>query len=725
MKKITLLLLIFCCLCSPLFAQTTEKTEPLVLKTAPTTLVATEKMAVDTVFSNYELLSMNFTPLKALLRTLQGEKTATVDFVLPNMPKMTMQIQQNDLRSPAFIGSINGSRENLPIEMKECITFKGKIKEDAASEVLLTVTDNFLLCNFTFANIAYTIEPCSNYQTTGKEFIFYANSAKIHKENGAKCGNTESVAPKEITNSAATTQRLQGCKIAEIALDADFYFSEQYKQNAYGMMMGTCNAVSSVYRRDLNIQLLIIYTNIFTVHATCPYTKGDPIDDNSFYAGDTYLSKAKDYWRSASAFERDLIHIFSGRIFNDGNLGGQANVIGSVCVDKESAICFTSTASDYFTDVSVIVAHEIGHLMGGNHQGCGFWFFSDKTIMCDNPKEASFRFSNGSKEEIGNFINTHTEQCFMTITGLGDKIEGADFICDNTPNQIYTLAVPPSPYIPWGNPVWTSTGNITITPKVSLDPTKNAVEITKTGDGIATLTASYTINGVSCPVQVFTKSINLGIPTTFELSNESASLNCIDVSSVIYLNGAENATHLRWEYLHPITRNWTFFEETPYLFAYYPNLFSIPAFNDWYRNSSRGACINIAFRVIPANLCGINNPPMSETSVTYIEFCKGGGNMYCRQAQTASSENLELKLSPNPAENGMVEIALPGKGYEVVSTSETYEVLIYNTLGQVVKTFKTKELQTSVNIQDLQVGIYVVKVVYKDQILQSKLMVSR
>jgi hypothetical protein len=439
MIKITLNLLLFCCLCSPLFAQTKEKTEPLVLKTTPTTLVATEKMAVDTVFSNYELLSMNFTPLKALLRTLQGEKTATVEFALPNMPKMTMQIQPNDLRSPNFIGSINSSRENLPIEMKECITFKGKIKEDAASEVLLTITDNFLLCNFTFANIAYTIEPCSNYQTTGKEFIFYANSAKIHKENGAKCGNIESVAPKEITNSTASTQRLQGCRIAEIALDADFYFSEQYKQNAYGMMMGTCNTVSSVYRRDLNIQLLIIYTNIFTIHATCPYTNGDPIEVDGFYAGHTYLSKAKDYWSSASTFERDLIHIFSGKIFRGGYLGGQADVIGSVCVDRNSAICFTSTKAE-FSSINVIMAHEIGHLMGGNHQGCGFLFFSDNTIMCGDAENFVFRFSNGSKEEIGNFINTHTSQCFSNITGLGDKIEGPGFICDNMPNQIYTLA---------------------------------------------------------------------------------------------------------------------------------------------------------------------------------------------------------------------------------------------------------------------------------------------
>ena len=79
-----------CCMVSTLFAQTIVKTEPLVLKTTPTHLAATEKIAVDTVFSKYQLLSMDFTQLKALLRTIKANTTATFAWELPNMPKMTV-----------------------------------------------------------------------------------------------------------------------------------------------------------------------------------------------------------------------------------------------------------------------------------------------------------------------------------------------------------------------------------------------------------------------------------------------------------------------------------------------------------------------------------------------------------------------------------------------------------------------------------------------------------
>ncbi len=725
MKKITLILLLFCCLCSNLFAQNTGKNEPLVLQTAPATLVATEKMAIDTVFSKYELLAIQIAPLKALLRTLQGEKTATVVLDLPALPRMTIEFKANDLRSPNFVGSINGRQENLPIEMRECITFRGTVKEDQTAEILLTITDSFLLCNFTFANQAYTIEPCSNYKTTGKEFVFYANTAKIYKEGAARCGNTESEADhlKEKITSPITTQKLQGgCRIAEIALDGDFYFSEQYKQNAYGMMMGTCYSVSGIYKRDLNIQLLIVYTNIFTVHKECPYSAGDP-KAGIFVAAFTYLSRATDAWRN-STLARDVVHVFSGRKFAGGGFGGLANT-GTAC--GNTAVCFTSTEAA-FGAVNTTMAHEVGHVMGGEHQGCSFLgIFGNDTIMCPGADSPSARFSNGSKEEIGNFINFHIA-CFDNITGLGDKIEGPDFICDANPVQVYTLAVPRNlsvynPFFP--ALVWTSTGNITIREKFSFDPNEpnSILEVTKIGDGIGSITANYTIPGVDCPVQVFTKSFRLGKPTAYELRTEDFTQNCRDVSSIIYINGAENSTEFRWEYLDPFTRAWTFFELTPYTSVFMPNLFTIPNFQNWYRNSPREACINIAFRMTPANQCGMNTDVHAST-MAYITFCKSGGNMYCRQTQTTPA-TLNLSVHPNPAETEFVTIEVQDSNYEVVGNQGSYTITICNSMGQVVKVLETKQLETKVALQDLPTGLYIVKVAYKNELLTQKLVVQK
>ncbi len=609
--------------------------------------------------------------------------------------------------------------------MKECITFKGKIKEDTASEVLLTITDNLLMCNFTFANIAYSIEPCSNYETTGKEFVFYANSAKIHKKNSGICGNMEhsELSKQKVINPIVSTQKLQGCRIAEVALDADYYFSDQYKANAYGIMMSNFISVAELYRRDLNIQLLIVYTNIFSNKLTCPYTQGTPVDDTSYFAGFDYLDKAKVYWLNQD-ISRDLVHIFSGKKFQNGNLGGQVRAIGAACVKRNDDIGFTSFKSN-LSDKKIPMGHEIGHLFGGTHQGCAWaGIFGDDTIMCEDAVDNTFRFSNGSKEEIGNFVNSNAA-CFSTITGLGDKIEGADFICDNMPNSIYTFARPSTTWTPWGNSIWTSTGNIMLTPRVNLNPNESnsAVEVTKTGDGIATLTFSYSIDGVSCPLQVFTKTIYLGKPTDFKLKIEESSENCRDISPIIYIVGSENVKQVRWEYIHPITKVWTSYGTLPYSGYFTPDFFTIPEFSDWYRFARQGACISFSFRAIPINDCGENAQGTGNIS-TILRFCKGGGDMYCRQAQTTTNETLELKLSPNPAEDDMVEISLIGKGYEVVNISEPYEVVIYNTFGQVVKTFTTKYLQNKVDVKDLKVGIYIVKIIYQDQILQNKLMIN-
>jgi hypothetical protein len=719
MKKITLFLLA-CCLFVGNFvaAQTKAALQPLALLATSVQLSQANKAGLDTVFSAYQVFHLPFAELKAQLRQAKANETVQATLQLPTLPLLTVQLQANDLRSPAFVGKVNGSSENLPIEMRECITFKGSIAQDKAAEVLLTITDSFISCSFTFKGIAYTIESCSNYTTDLANCLLYKATDRITKENAARCGNIEESMAKALQEKPST-ETVQACKVVEVAVDADFYFSEQYGQNTFAVMLGSFQTVAGLYREALGINFLLTYANFFTVHADCPYTYGDVLDaqENDHSVANAYLSKAQTYWLTQT-MHKDLVHIFSGRRFRKGILAGMALAVGTACLGGNGDIAFTSFKSEA-TDNEVMVAHEIGHLLGGQHQGCAEEE-GENTLMCGGTLDIKRSFSRGSVLQISNFINNNLS-CFNSINGLGTVIEGPDFICDNQPVS-YSFDVHSFFFAP--QLTITHSSNMVVVPALSTNPRKALYNVTKTGSGEGWFSLSFVFVGSNCPVQTVTKTIQLGKPTDFELNNDSYSLNCQDVSTVLYVEGANNATELRWEYFHPITRTWTFFEVTPYQYAYFPELFRIPAFVQWYRNSPREACINVAFRATAANFCGITTS-IGENTGSYVNFCKGGGAIYCRRAQTTANENLELKLSPNPAENGMVEIALLGKGYEVVSTSELYEVLIYNTLGQVVKTFKTKELQTNVNIQDLQVGMYVVKVVYKDQILQSKLMVSK
>ena len=69
-------------------------------------------------------------------------------------------------------------------------------------------------------------------------------------------------------------------------------------------------------------------------------------------------------------------------------------------------------------------------------------------------------------------------------------------------------------------------------------------------------------------------------------------------------------------------------------------------------------------------------------------------------ARTASAENIldtkKMTLSPNPT-NGFVKIS---------TKSEAYEILIINSLGQIIDSYQISGNETTISIEDIPAGVY-------------------
>ncbi|MFZ9761096.1 MAG: M12 family metallo-peptidase [Candidatus Kapaibacteriota bacterium] len=139
-------------------------------------------------------------------------------------------------------------------------------------------------------------------------------------------------------------------------------------------MIGLMNGVNSLYRKELNIAIIIPRLQIWTITTPDPY-----VNDGNAPA---LLGEVESRWSKITTVKRDIVHCLDA-VPTQGGLFvlGIANGIGNVCSGGVSnaysvAGIFKnglSKITDYVGDI-VTIAHELGHNIGSYHtHNCSFW----------------------------------------------------------------------------------------------------------------------------------------------------------------------------------------------------------------------------------------------------------------------------------------------------------------------------------------------------------------
>lgn len=94
----------------------------------------------------------------------------------------------------------------------------------------------------------------------------------------------------------------------------------------------------------------------------------------------------------------------------------------------------------------------------------------------------------------------------------------------------------------------------------------------------------------------------------------------------------------------------------------------------------------------------------------------GSGSAEPDAIESVEAENNNLQIYPNPAVGGNVTVA--------VAAGEVAEVAVYNSAAQLVKSVVTSESTLTLDVSDLQAGIYYVRVTTADKAYTQKLIVK-
>lgn len=155
-------------------------------------------------------------------------------------------------------------------------------------------------------------------------------------------------------------------------------------------MLALLNQAEFYFERDLNVTFNVVSTFIWITD----------FPSTVIFASAEFNESYGSYWYSR---ERDMIHLFSGKLYGSQGEGETK----SLCVNPCHAVSHhrqDSVFTTYPTNYELhLMTHEIGHVFGGTH-------VTDKSFMHDlspGDDDWSLSFSQFSINEIQTHLNAH------------------------------------------------------------------------------------------------------------------------------------------------------------------------------------------------------------------------------------------------------------------------------------------------------------------------------
>ncbi len=192
----------------------------------------------------------------------------------------------------------------------------------------------------------------------------------------AASGTASATAPSPLSATFAQicSQEVNGiCIIAEVEIAFDLEFQAVFGAQATAQAMSILNIVDGHYMNDLKISIDAITVEMLSDDLFSTSVAASPILDAGVLLDDIEMKKNNAQIPFITN-NNALTHVVTGRDFNGGTLG--VAYLGSVCEANgfstgTSSIFFDNLTTPNIALTAVVVAHELAHNLGSDHDGPG------------------------------------------------------------------------------------------------------------------------------------------------------------------------------------------------------------------------------------------------------------------------------------------------------------------------------------------------------------------
>ena len=396
---------------------------------------------------------------------------------------------------------------NKRVPAPSIVTYEGTIANEQGSMVLLTYANGEMYGWVSRANgssVSFSPETIQN--SSEQTHVLYNESslnAALHIPKST-CGTEElshtGIKTWEVESALRKGEQKLDNRMLEIQIlieSTTTFFTKIATRNetkALNLITAMTNATNVLYRRELNLNIVVPSITIFTEDTPDPYLKD---------GGDTpaLLQEIQSRWTKITNKTRDIVHCFDAMgnsQTGNGTVAGIANGIGALCNGSLSnAYSVTGVSAfanlpvtSYMKDVSTM-AHEIGHNMGSFHtHNCAEWKPAlDSCLTSNTTYQNQISYSTetcntgaprpvpGSIMSYCDLTNSSRSVPFTFLprvyTFLRARLESSKCISEATEPQIKMIG-------PWGNQTFIS-GRSTLIEWTSAKV--NSVKIQFSSDG--------------------------------------------------------------------------------------------------------------------------------------------------------------------------------------------------------------------------------------------------
>ncbi len=290
---------------------------------------------------------------------------------------------QLDLSPSVIDGNTEIMVGNTRIAAPDVRTYTGHIIGEPGSDVVLSYANGVLHGWIERENgEKFSISPVEG--ETSVHMLYDSEITADSRKNAGSCMTDESTitipTPEDLYKSLGKIESIQSNNLLELQVIVEAttsFFNGPGRKDSIRtaeFMIALMNGVNTIYRKDLNVTIIIPRLQIWTTTSPDPYAN----DGNA----PALLDEVENRWSKISTIKRDIVHCLDA-VPNSGGLFvlGIANGIGNICSGGVSnaysvAGIFKNglaKINDYVGDI-VTIAHELGHNIGSYHtHNCNFW----------------------------------------------------------------------------------------------------------------------------------------------------------------------------------------------------------------------------------------------------------------------------------------------------------------------------------------------------------------